>query len=321
MAQARGQQFNLNLYEESTYNTDPGSPDGQVIHVISCGLNAAKGRIANMSLGNRVQDKPAPGNINPSGPIVAYVCPESIGTLLKHAIGSVAETGVGPYTHTYTPGDLPTGLVLEKDLGGAVASAARYEKFGGCRINGLNLIYPKEGWPTLNFDVLGASRAFASSPLDATPTDNGATPFHMHESSLEEGGASIAVVTNGNIQIVNSLNTDNYTVGNSGERYNAPEGFAVISGQITALFDDKTLIDKAINDTDTSLKLTLTRGDGLGSAGNESFSVEVQNMLYEEASPPVEGPAGLMQTLNFMGYLGSGNSGVEMILKNNVVAV
>lgn len=321
MGQARGQQFALTLYEESSYNTDPGSPSGQKIYVVTMGVKAAKGRVQNATLNGRVPGKPAPANINVSGPLVTYVNPESIGTLLKHAIGSVNDSGADPYTHTFTPGDLPTGFILEKDFGGSVASTARYEKFGGCRMNSLNLIMPKEGWPTLNFDVLGASRAFGSAPLDATPDDNGATPFHMHESSLNEGGASIAVVTNGNIQIANNLVTDNYTVGNDGERYNAPEGFAVISGSITALFEDKTLLDKAINDTDTSLKIVLTRGDGGGTAGNEEFSLEVQNMLYEEDSPPIDGPAGIMQTLNFHGYLSGANTGIEAILKNAVATV
>jgi len=321
MGQARGHQTAITLYEESAYNTDPGSPSGQKIYVVSMGVKAAKGRIQNAGLNGRVPGVPAPANINVSGPMVLYVDPGSIGTLLKHAIGSVADTGSDPYTHTYTPGDLPTGMILEKDFGSSVGSTARYEKFGGCRVNSLNLIFPKEGWPTLNLDILGASRAFGSSPLDGTPDDNSVVPFNMHESSLNEGGSSIAVVTNGNIQIANNLVTDNYTVGNGGERYNAPEGLAVISGQITALFEDKTLLDKAINDTDTSLKIVLSRGTGDGSDGNEEFSLEVQNMLYEEDSPPIDGPAGIMQTLNFHGYLDGSNTGIEAILKNAVATV
>lgn len=56
---------------------------------------------------------------------------ENVGLLIKHIMGTVATTGSGPYTHTYTfADDVPTGLTIEN-----VRGTGTSEVFEGCRIN------------------------------------------------------------------------------------------------------------------------------------------------------------------------------------------
>ena len=100
-----------------------------------------------------------------------------------------------------------------------------------------------------------------------------------------------------------------------------PEGQGKISGTLTAIFDSQVLMDKALNDTESSIQVTLSRGDGLGSAGNESIDFTLQQLKYEPTTPSVEGPNGIEISLPFIGYLNGANLGIEVVVSNNVATV
>src|SRR5687768_17954293 len=46
------------------------------------------------------------GTAGVEGGITTELANTSLATILKHMFGTVVTTGAGPYTHTYTPGDL-----------------------------------------------------------------------------------------------------------------------------------------------------------------------------------------------------------------------
>lgn len=322
MPQARGSQGVFALFTETTYGTDPGSPAGQKLYLTRFGVQSTQSRIdSNTLTASRERAKPAAGNIGVAGAVACEIGAEWMGTLLKHALGSNATTGAGPYTHTMTLGDLPVGMVLEKDHGSNISGSGRYEKFNGCRVARCGFEFPTEGYCTAGFDVIGAKDTLGASPLDASLDDNGHTPFSAFDATIQEGGGAIAVVTAASIQLDNGLDDSVFTVGGAGVRRALPEGFATVSGQISALFEDATLLNKAIGGTETSLKITLSRGTGAGSAGNESIEFFVQQMLYERATPPVEGPRGLLITLPFKAYKSGSNSALKITLKNAVSAI
>ena len=322
MAQARGADTTIALFEESTYNTTPGTPDGQRLYITSSSLSRTQNRIDSNTLSaDRSRTTPAAGNISVGGPINMELHAESMGTLLKHTLGANATTGVDPYVHTMTIGDLPVGLEIEHDYGGEITGSGRYELFTGVRVAGATFTFPAEGYCTASFDFMGATSALGSSPTDATLTDNGRTPFSAFQASITEGGVAIAYVQSAEIRLDNGLDGSSYVIGGAGIRREIPEGFATITGTITALFESAALLTKAVDGTSSSLKITLSRGDGLGSAGNESMSFEVQHLKFEPASVPIEGPAGLVLTLPFKGSKSGTDLGLEVIVKNAVATI
>ena len=323
MPQARGTQTVSALIEEATYKTTPASPSGQKLYLTSNTLQAQQNRIdSNTLTGTRERDQPIAGNLNVSGSLGFELGAEWIGTLMKHIMGSNTTTGAGPYTHTMTLGALPAGFIIEKDFGSNISGSGRYQYFNGCRVASATFDFPQEGYPTGTVNITGAKETAASTPLDATLTDNGNTPFSMFLASIQEGGASIATVTQASINIDNGLDEGIYTIGGGGERNELPEGFATVSGSITALFDSTTLLNKAINGTETSLKIALQRGTGDGSSGNEFMEFFVQQMLYERTSPPINGPEGILIDLNWKAYLGSGGaSALQTTIKNAVATI
>lgn len=322
MPQARGSQSAVAIFDESTYATDPGAPDGTKLYIVDSGVRAAQSLLLPNSLtSTRARSRSKRGNVNVSGSVNTEISAENIGKILKHAMGANTTTGAGPYTHTLTIGSLPVSMVLEHDFGANISGAGRYEKFNGCRIRGASFNFPQEGYCTASFDVLGAKRTLGSAALDATITDNGHTPFSSFEGSMQEGGSAIATVTQLQFSIDNDLDDSVYCWGGSGQRRAAPEGFATISGTLTALFEDAMLINKGINDTASSIKVTLTRGTGLGSSGNESIEFFLQNLVYEQTSPGIPGPRGLLLSLPFQGFITGGTSPLQVTIKNAISAI
>ncbi len=90
-----------------------------------------------------------------TGSIDLYASYERVGMLLKHAFGSAASTGSGPYTHTYSPAALPTGLTAE-----AIRGSGSSEVFVGVKVLSWSMtVQPAQGQNklALSLDLVGRS--------------------------------------------------------------------------------------------------------------------------------------------------------------------
>lgn len=322
MPQARGSQAVFAIYDETTYGVNPGVPAGQKLYLTRFGVRSSQNLIDDDTLtSNRARNEPGVGNIDVSDGLAMVLSAQSLGKPLKHLLGAVATTGAGPYVHVLTPGDLPAGFILEKDHGANIAGSGRFEYFNGCKFAGAKFNFPREGLCTASFDVKGAKSTLAAAALDAALDDYGHTGFSAFEATVLEGGASIATVTAAEIDYSNDLDEEGYALGGAGVRRALSEGFAVVKGSITAMFEDASLLTKAINRTQSSLRITLTRGNGLGSAGNESIEFLVNQLKYERTSPPIEGPRGVFITLPFTAYRSGATAPMTVTLKNAVATL
>lgn len=317
MPWAQGVKAQVIFDQETTYKTDPGTIDAKVIPFTKDGLKASKNLIDIETIrGNRNKSTPVGGNIDVAGGIDFELSDTAFSTLLKHLLGSNTTTGASdPYTHTIKVGNLPVGLVIEKGF----TDIAQYFKYNGCRINKGVFKFPKEGTITGSFDIIGAKETVGASSMDSTPTSYSHIPFTAFQATIQEGGGTIATVTEAEITIDNSLDKDGYTIGSSGERTQLPEGFAVVSGSITALFDSITLYNKAVNSTESSLKITLDRGV----TPARSIEFYIPELIYERQTPAIEGPKGVLVTLPFKAYYDNSTeaSSLQIIIKNGLATI
>lgn len=322
MSQARGSNARFAIFQdEATYATAPGTPTGAKLYLRSFGVQASQPKEASQILsGHRARPKPYQMNRTVQGQLVTEIGAENIGFLLRHALGGVATTGAGPYSHVLTLDSLPGSFPLEVDYGPAI-SGDRYISYLGCRVNQATFTFPAAGACTASFDIMGAKEAADSSPLDASVSDTGHTTFDAFSASIEEGGASIAVVKSVEFTLNNNLDGDGYAIGGGGIRRALPEQFAVVTGRLSALFESDALLAKALDQTDSSLLITLSRGDGLGSAGNESIAFELTNITYERTTPAVQGPAGVVVDISFQSWSDGTDHGLEITLKNALSAL
>ena len=319
MSQASGSLAKIIYDTETTYKTTPGTPDAKVLPFVSEGLRLSRNLISSNAIrSSRNPLKPGRGNVNVAGDIKLEINPY-LGTIFRHALGSVATTGTGPYVHTIKVGSLPVGLTIEKGY----TDLAQYFLDNGCRINKLSMNLKSEGILDGSIDIVGAKETVAGSSFDATPTDAGHSPFDGFEASLLEGGSAIAIVTEVDWALDNDLDNSVYVVGSSGERNSLPEGKVKVTGTLKALFDSITLYNKAVAHTESSLKITLSRGTGAGSAGNESLEILMPELIYKPQAPVITGPKGILVELPFEAYYDNSSeaSTIQMVLKNTVATL
>jgi len=139
----------------------------------------------------------------------------------------------------------------------------------------------------------------SGTSYDSTPTTILLNRISNFQAAIEEGGSSIAIVTKGEIELSNDLDGSLYCVGASGVRGDILEGVAKVSGTLTVLFQNLTMLNKAINGTESSLKITWTNGAS-------SLALFVPEMIYERTSAVVKTKGGLTLDLKFEGYLNDG---------------
>jgi hypothetical protein len=108
------------------------------------------------------------------------------------------------------------------------------------------------------------------------------------------------------------LDGDTYVIGGQGFRGSVNEGLMLLSGNVKALFEDQTLLAKAVAGTQSSIDITLTNG-------TESLEINMQELVYQRNSPGINGPKGVEIELPFKAYFKAGalNSCIAFTLTNN----
>lgn len=243
-------------------------------------------------------------------------------TLGSGTIKPVTEGGT-VLTHTLKAGGALPSYTIEKGF----TDIAQYFKYTGCVCN--KLIFsgiPASGLVNVSTDWLGGAEAVSSSPFDSgTPTDNGSRVFDslcIAAADILEGGSAIATITNiGNITLDNQLDGDTFVVGGGGSRSAINSGVCRVTGSITAMFQDVTLYNKAKNQTESSLDITFKRGTGAGTDTNEYLQIVIPELTFKAASPAVEGPKGVVVTLDFEGYYDNNAdaTALKMVIKNAIL--
>lgn len=328
MGDVRGSNVLMQIVPESAYKT-PGAT-GEQLSVVTCGVVPQQPRVQSQTLsGKRGQARSVTGAKNVAGPINVEMAPEDIGIYLKHLIGAPTTAGANPYTHTFTPAAsganaLPVGFTLQYDYGSAIASASRFLRLNGCRIGQGVFNFTPNGTQTLQLDVMGADFSQSNTDLDATPVVLGHTNWESTQLSVVLGGGSPKDVCFASLGLTvsNDLDAEKYCISGAGVRDGLPEGFCIVTGQGVMFFDDEDVIDTLLSGTDTELAITLTRGDGLGSAGNESMVITVGDLVFEKTAPPVDGPRGLKVSVSFTAHrIGTSEIDLSVVLKNAVATI
>ena len=321
MTQAIGTKGILTIQEEAVFKTDPVTPDMQKVHFVSEGFKSSRNLIDSDTIqASRNASAPILGNKEVGGDIKVEL-QAYIGLLLKGAMGDLTTTGVGPYVHTFKIGSTLPSFVIEKGF----TDVGQYFKYNGCKINSLSLGVTPEGFQDVGFDFLGAKETVSSSAFDDTPTDLGKKSFSgFHIATIEEGGSAIAnVVEVSGLSLENNLDGSVFVIGGAGERNSLPEGKVKVSGTLKAMFENLTLYNKAVNSTESSLKVIYQLGTGDGSDGNESIEFKIPELIYSPNAPVISGPGGIFVELPFTAYYSNSSEATTMqvILKNTQATI
>ena len=215
-------------------------------------------------------------------------------------------TAAGVLTHTIKAGgNLPYYL---QEFG--CTDAGQYMQEFGTKCASLGFSIGTKGAVGLSTKWMGGKQVVASSSFDSgTPLDNGKSSFQnirIAASDMKEGGSAVAgILSIDGISLDNTLDGDSYYVGGGGYRSEIDEGLYALKGTVKSVFNDLTLYNKALNSTTSSLDVTIKRGSGDGTAGNEKIQSVMSEIKYKPKSPPFNGGKKVIAELAFTGFFKS----------------
>jgi hypothetical protein len=263
----------------------------------------------------RTYQKPGRGASSVSGDLVLRLNPLAHCFLLKQLLGPPSTTGSGPYTHTFGVGTPPVGFEIERGF----PEDGEYYLYKGLRASKLSLTFGGSGLLSVTVGVIGGAEVVGAAPVVASPTSHPHEAFELGGAvTMLEGGQAIASCTEVTLELDNETEADPAAIGGGGGPAGVGHGKAKVTGRLKAMFYDKALYEKAKNHTQSTLSLALSRGDGLGSLGNESATFAVGALVYEPNAPTVETPRGLFVELPFSAY---GASCLTVTVKNSLAQI
>ena len=274
--------------------------DGYVLPMNSCNISGVKARNAPDTLtGTRNTVEPFAGNQDVGGAIVIPLDSGAMPYWLAAMFGDPASTGSDPYAHEFKVGSSMPSFSIEEAFTDLTVNV--YQRFVGCKIGSLAMTFGGDGELVGNLTVLGAEMSHEAAAFDAAPDTVSLDRVNNFDAAITEGGGALSNATELSLNIDFGLDPNSFVIGGGGIRGDIPEGLVKVTGNLKTLFEDKSLLDKATGATETGLKITVT------TSASSIVEFEVQELLYSVAGVPVEGPQGLIVSLDFVGYYDSGS--------------
>ncbi|MBT0665765.1 hypothetical protein KI809_15755 [Geobacter pelophilus] len=214
---------------------------------------------------------------------------------------SVKKCTAGTFTYVYKAGGALPSYIAEvgyPDIG-------KYFKYTGVTNSKFGMTINPTGVVDVSSDWMGASETTASNSFETgTPIDNTKITFDssmLAAADMKEGGAATALIKSVSFNLDNILDGDTFVVGGGGVRGGINPGVYQITGNITTIFTDLALYDKAKGSTESSLDATFKKGSGDGTSGNESIQIVTPELVFTPKAPGVPGSGGVTATYDFTG--------------------
>ena len=312
MGTARGYKSSCVLDFETTFGADPAAPAGLIMPINSSSLKAERTKNAASTItGNRNPVQPFDGNLKVEGSVVVPVDLIAFGHWLRAMFGAPTTSGEGPYVHTFKVADSQPSLVLENKFADAAAVIA-YAKYNGCKVNSWAMSVGGDGELTSELAIVGSTETVGATAYDSDASAVTLSRLQNFQAALTEGGSSLAIATAMDFTVGFGLDTEKYVIGGAGVLGDIPEGIMSVSGNLTALFQSTTLLNKAINSTESSLVVTFT-------SGTYSLAITFPEIQYGRSTPEISGPSGILITLPWQGYYDNNadSTSVKVVLTNS----
>lgn len=213
-----------------------------------------------------------------------------IATFWHHAIGSVNTTGAGPYTHTFTPGDL-SGKSLTIQVGKPDASGVvRPFTYAGCKVASWSISVSTGGLAQLTAEFVGMSETTATA-LEVASYDAAWEPFSFVEASITIDAVAQAAVKSFTITGNNAIE-NRHRVGDADPKEPLANGPGSVTGTAVVDFDGLDLYDIYTASSEVALVAAFDNG-------TDTFTITA-NIEASGATPAVAGHSLLEQSFPFV---------------------
>ncbi len=264
MAQATGSRHSVSYVAETVFNTTPATPSMLELRHTSCNLAVEKDQFESEEIrGDRQIDDHRHGARRGNGPIGAE--------LSHNAYDDFLEAGLGG---TWTTNVLKAGTTFKSfTIERAFNDITKYQPYTGCVIDTIDLTIPVDGMVTAEFGIVGSgSMTPSDTPLDADITAAASNPpFDGFTGSLSEGGSG-ANCTSLTLNLNNNLFAT-YVIGTN-VAHGINLGRSNLTGEATFLFESETLLNKFLQETESSIQAVLT------DPSSNSLTIDIPRLKY-----------------------------------------
>jgi hypothetical protein len=177
----------------------------------------------------------------------------------------------------------------------------QYAVTTGAVINSMSLNIQPEAMVTGSFGIIGRNQAWSGTSLGSPTAVASHPPFSGFTGTINEGGSAIANLTALELNIARNVEPI-FVVGPSDLAKEMTLGQNVITGTATFLLESATLLSKFLNETESSLEVTLD-----GPAGGD-LTISIPRLKYTGAARQRGVGTSLVVSMPFQALYSSGQA-------------
>lgn len=292
MTIAGGSLARLAYIAEVTYGTTPATPAFQVINPTSHSLGLEKETFQSETIrSDRQLNDFRHGVRQVSGDIGIEFRDASWDDLLQAVMMGTWSTDV------LKAGTTRRSFTIERFF----SDITRYRRAVGCEFNSFSLECPASGIVTGTFGVIGmddtgAGTAIASSSYTADPNEN---VMDSLSGSITVGGSAVTCITSIKLTLENGI--ENLPVVGETTRIRGAAGRSIVTGELTAFYQDDTLLDAFDNESEVAIVFTLTDGTA-------TYTFTLPKVKFTGGKPEVGGEREVSITMPFQAIYSSSDA-------------
>lgn len=294
---ADGSRHSMRFVLESTYGVTPATPVFDIVRHTGTTLGLSKEALQSEEIRDDRQIADfRHGARQVGGDISIELSYGSFDKILEALLGGTWTTDV------LKAGTTRRSFTLERFFGDILSADKPYHRFTGVEFNTLQLQINANAMVTGTIGVVGKDMVtdtaiVAGATYNAVSTTS---PLDSFIGTLNEAGTPIAVITEIQLNLDNGLDP-RFVVG-SKTTLRPSIGRSNVSGTITAYFENSLLLDKFINETESSILFNLPDG-----AGN-NLKFTLPRIKYNGGQPDVQGEGPITLSMPFQALLDSATS-------------
>lgn len=287
MAFSQGSRSSLAYIAETAFGTTPSTPTFAYLPFNTHSLDLSKDRVeGNEIQADRMTRVDRHGNVQAGGSIEVDLRKGDFDELLESAMFNSFSTNV------LKVGTTPKYFSIED----AANDISQYRLFKGMAVSNMSVSIAPNQMVTGNFDLVGKTMTQSSSTASTGGTPTAATsnaPFDSYSGTISDGGSAVSIVTSLEFSVSNSL-APTFVVGSDSAQA-LEYGRAVVEGTMTVYYEDATLINKFINETESTIEVSVDDPTGLN-----PYTFLFPRVKYNGASVPLSNPQSRLITLPFV---------------------
>ena len=286
MAFAQGSRSSLSFITESTFGTTPAG-NFTNLPFSTHSLNLTKDRVAGTDIqADRMARVDRHGNRQVGGDIVVDLRDGDFDVFLESAMLNTWATNV------LKVGTTPKFMSIED----YAADIDQSRVFTGMSVSTMGISLAPNQMVTTTFGMVGKDMTISATEKTQNAA-SGAAPFDAYSGDISignvGGAAPVAIVTALDFTLNNSY-APTFVIGDD----SAPSleyGRAEVEGTLTAYFEDASLINRFLNETETEIEVSVD-----DPTGANSYTFSFPRVKINSADVGVDGPTSRMISMSFV---------------------